>query len=247
MIDLHCHILPGLDDGALDLVDSLAMARVAERDGIAVVCATPHIRDDHAVRIEELPQRVAELQRELDRHEVTVRIAVGGEVAQPAADRLSDEHLRAVSLDGCGWILLEPSAGPLAGDLTELARHLHGRGANVLVAHPERHAGADFLERLRELVAHGCLIQWTADFFARIDPGERDSPMLAWAREGLVHVLASDAHSSHGGRTVRLSEGVERLRGALAPEQVDWIAEQAPAAILRGDRVTPPWGPGAVA
>jgi protein-tyrosine phosphatase len=58
LVDLHCHVLPALDDGARDLEDALAMARQAERDGIAVICATPHIRHDHDVRIAELPARV---------------------------------------------------------------------------------------------------------------------------------------------------------------------------------------------
>jgi protein-tyrosine phosphatase len=56
-VDLHCHLLPGIDDGARDLPDAVEMARQAEADGIAAICATPHIRADHAVHIEELPGR----------------------------------------------------------------------------------------------------------------------------------------------------------------------------------------------
>lgn len=241
MVDLHCHILPALDDGALDLADSVAMAREAERDGIAVVCATPHIRDDHDVRIEELPTRVGELQRELDRRGVRVRIAQGGEVAQFAADGLGDEHLRAVSLDGGGWVLLEPAPGVLADELPELVERLAARGAPTILAHPERHAGADLEQRLRALAERGCLIQWTADFIARAEPGDPDALVLRLARNGLVHLLASDAHSSHGGRPPALSAGLDRLREACTSEQVEWIAEEAPAAILRGEAVTPPW------
>jgi protein-tyrosine phosphatase len=217
------------------------MARQAERDGIAVVCATPHIRDDHDVRIEELPARVGDLQRELDRLGVGVRIARGGEVAQPAADGLSDDHLRAVSLDLGGWVLLEPAPGPLADELPALVARLAKRGVRTVLAHPERHAGADLRERLHTLAALGCLIQWTADFIAYADAGDPDAFVLALAREGLVHLLASDAHSSHGGRPVQLSPAVQRLHEACPPEQVAWIAEQAPAAILRGEQLAWPW------
>ncbi|HYM53960.1 MAG TPA: CpsB/CapC family capsule biosynthesis tyrosine phosphatase [Solirubrobacteraceae bacterium] len=241
MIDLHCHILPALDDGALDLADSVAMAREAERDGIAVVCATPHIRDDHDVRIEELPDRIEALQRELDRLGVGVRIAQGGEVAHFAADGLSASHLRAVSLDGGGWILLEPAPGPIAEELPALVERLAERGTRTIVAHPERHAGADFERYLRALAASGCLLQWTADFIAQADPGDPDALVLRLAREGLVHLLASDAHSSHGGRSMRLSPGFDRLREVCPPASVGWIAEEAPAAILRGEPVAPPW------
>ncbi len=67
MIDLHCHLLPGVDDGALDEADSVAMARAALRDGVRAICATPHIRHDHDVRIGELAGRAARLQAALDR------------------------------------------------------------------------------------------------------------------------------------------------------------------------------------
>lgn len=240
MIDLHCHILPALDDGSLDLSDSVAMARVAERDGIEVVCATPHIRFDHDVRIGELARRVGQLQQELDERGVGVRVAQGGEVSQLAADDLSDGELREVSLGGNGWILLEPAPGPLAGELAPQVRRLAARGFQILLAHPERHAGADLEERLVELVDAGCLLQWTADFVARADPADPDALVLRLARDGLVHVLASDAHSSHGGRAVRLSDGLARLREVCSAEQARWI-ERAPEAILRGGTVSPPW------
>ena len=241
MIDLHCHILPALDDGALDLADSVAMAREAERDGIAVVCATPHIRSDHDVRIEELPLRVAELQRELDERAVSVRIAQGGEVSQLVADSLSAEHLRALSLDGGGWILLEPAPGSLVDELPALVERLTAHGVRTILAHPERHAGADFEQRLRVLAACGCLLQWTADFIAQRSPRDPQDFVLGLARSGLVHLLSSDAHSSHGGRPLRLSAGYERLREVCPPERVEWIAYEAPAAILRGEPVAAGW------
>jgi protein-tyrosine phosphatase len=241
VIDLHCHILPGLDDGALDIADSVAMARQAAQDGIAVVCATPHIRDDHDVRIEELPCRISELQRELDRSNVHVRIAQGGEVAQPTVERLSARQLRELSLNRGGWILLEPAPGPIADELAAVAERLAARGMRTIVAHPERHAGADLVGRLRELAARGCLLQWTADFLARADPGDPDALVLRLAREGLVHLLASDAHSSHGGRPVRLGHGFVRLAEVCPPERVAWIARRAPGAILRGEPISPPW------
>jgi protein-tyrosine phosphatase len=241
VIDLHCHILPALDDGALDLADSVAMAREAEGDGVTIVCATPHIRADHDVRLDELPARIAELQDELDRRGIRVRIAAGAEVAQSAAGGLSAAHLRSASLDGGGWILLEPAPGPIADELPALVERLAARGARTIVAHPERHAGADFERYLRALAASGCLIQWTADFLARADPADPDAIVFDLAREGLVHLLSSDAHSSHGGRSMRLSEGVERLRAVCPAAWVDWIVEEAPAAILRGEDVTTPW------
>jgi protein-tyrosine phosphatase len=211
------------------------MARVAAHDGIEVVCATPHIRHDHDVRIDELPGRIGALQDELDRLQVPVRIAPGGEVAQRAARELSAEHLRAVSLGDGPWVLLEPAPGALADELAVAVQELHARGASVVLAHPERHAGADFEQRLRALAEQGCLIQWTADFLAHADMSDPDGFMPRLVRGGLVHLLATDAHSSHGGRQVRLREAFARLGQACTSARLRWSRDLAPAAILAGE------------
>jgi protein-tyrosine phosphatase len=237
VIDLHCHILPGLDDGALSLDDSVAMARQAEKDGITVVCATPHIRDDHDVRIEEIAARVRSVQQVLADHGVDVLLLPGGELAQAEADRLTDAQLRSVALGGAGgWVLLEPAPGPLGEGLEAVVARLAERGLRTVIAHPERHAGADFEERLQRLVSSGCLIQWTAQFVADASPGDL---VLALAGEGLVHLLGSDAHSSYGGRPVRLAAGFARLATVCSETQIAWMVDQAPRAILLGDPVTP--------
>jgi len=238
MIDLHCHILPGLDDGAADVEDSVAMALQARADGIETVCATPHVRHDHAVEIAALPGRVAELEAELARRGVGVRVVVGGEVAQTQLDALSDAELRTVSLGGAGgWVLLEPAPGPLDARLELGVERLEARGLRAVIAHPERHADADLEMRLELLAAQGCLIQWTAAFVA--DAAMRE-PVARWARMGLIHLLASDAHSARFGRPVALSEGFARLRETLPAATVEWMARTAPAAVVRGEPVALP-------
>jgi len=241
VIDLHCHILDAIDDGARDADDSVGMARQAEEDGIEAVCATPHIRHDHDVRIEELAERVRGLNARLEQELVAVRILQGGEVAETAVEGLSEEELARVSLGGGGWILLEPAPGPLGDSLLRRVAHLHERGHRALIAHPERHLSADMFERMAALVAEGALIQATADFFLR---EQMAVGMLAMAEKGLVHVLSSDAHTVRAGRPVRLSPALEKLREVelLAPH-LDWIAETAPHAIVQGDPLHPPYNP----
>lgn len=246
MIDLHCHILPNLDDGALSMDDSVAMARQAQDDGIEAVCATPHIRHDHDVHIPEIAPRVAELQRRLEQEGVDVRILPGGELAQSAAATLTDAELRCVSLGGAGaWMLLEPAPGPLGEQLLGVVDGLARRGARSIVAHPERHAGADFEKHLKELVGKGCLIQWTAQFVLR---AQADDLVIRYARDGLVHLLASDAHSSLAGRPVKLADAFAKLADVFSqppevcsPERVRWMAELAPRAIVAGEPVNAPW------
>jgi protein-tyrosine phosphatase len=213
LIDLHCHVLPGIDDGARDLDDALAMARQAADDGITVICATPHIRHDHDVRIHELEERIAVLQQALDGEGIGVRIERGGEVAEPILGGLSDEELSTVALGG-RWILLEPAAGPLGDALIDGIDHLRERGFGAIVAHPERHPGDDIEQRLTEAVEHGALVQATAAALA--DGGDGATWLVRLAHDGLIHVLGSDAHTSHWGRPVELSAAYAVLADAGA-------------------------------
>ena len=237
MIDLHCHILPGVDDGPAEVDDSIEMAAQAAADEIEAICATPHIRHDHAVRIDELERRAADLNDALRAAGLEVEVMAAGEVAETAIDGLSDNELRAVSFGG-RWVLLEPAPGPIADSLLAAAGRLSERGYRSLIAHPERHAGADLAERLAELVRAGCLVQATA---ALIADGPAAEPLLDLARRGLVHVLGSDSHSARIGRPLRLSGGFARIEAdpQLRPH-VHWMAESAPAAILAGEDVEPP-------
>ena len=242
MIDLHCHILPGLDDGASDLDDSAAMAEQAELNGVTQICATPHIRHDHDVRIAEIADRVDALNAALANLGRQTRILTGGEVAESIVEHLDVSELRAVSLGGGGrWVLLEPAPGPLSDGLGAAVRGLERRGFRSLIAHPERHLGLDLFERLGALTRAGALVQVTA---ATMVDHAAAVGMLQLARAGVVHVLGSDAHSAKIGRPVDIAIGLEPLWEVdfLTPH-IEWIVHQAPAAIVRGDDVEPPYRP----
>ena len=240
LVDLHCHLLPGVDDGAADLADSLAMAADAAADGITTICATPHIRADHPVAIDRLVPRVATLNAALGAAEIPVRAVVGGEVSALTALALSHADLRAVTLGGTGtWVLLEPAPGPMDDALDAVVTRLQAGGLRCLIAHPERHAGADAAERLHGLVARGALVQVTAALLADSDAAPT---MLGWAAAGLVHVLGSDAHSARVGRPARVSAGLTRLAEVprVAPH-LEWVGRDGPLGILAGDHVVPPF------
>ena len=241
MIDLHCHILPALDDGALDLRDSLGMGHQAAGDGIEAICATPHIRHDHDVRIEQLADRVEVVNQCLREEGVAVTVLQGGEVAETAVEDLSEEELSRVTLGDGSWVLLEPAPGPLSDSLIHRVEHLAERGHRALIAHPERHLSADMYERIAALIAAGALVQATADFFLR----ERTAAgMRSLAEAGLIHVLSSDAHSSRGGRAVHMSEPFAALAEieSVAPH-IEWMRETAPRAIVAGVDLELPFGP----
>jgi tyrosine-protein phosphatase YwqE len=215
------------------------MGRQADADGIALVCATPHIRHDHHVRIQDLPQLVDNVNREYERAGLAVRVAGGGELAETEVDELSVPKLEQLSLGGGGrWILVEPAPGPISESLIRTTDRLGALGFRSVIAHPERHLDAKTPALLARLVEAGALVQMTAEYLACGHPGE----VLELADRGLVHVLGSDAHSARIGRPVRLSHGYARLasRLTLAPH-VEWISQVAPRALVSGEDVDPPF------
>jgi tyrosine-protein phosphatase YwqE len=219
------------------------MAQEAESDGIATVCATPHIHPAHPISIQELPHRVQAVNDELERRGIATRIATGGEVAELQLPHLDDDALTAVSLGGGGlYLLVEPKPGPLSDSLVKVVEELERRSFRSIIAHPERHAAGDFYDRLSALVERGALIQATA---ALVAEGPASPTLLEMAGHGLIHLLGSDAHSSHAGRSLRLSPGLARLAEVeRLASHLDWIAIAGPAAIIEGEPAVPPFGPG---
>ena len=165
MIDIHLHILPGIDDGPATIEGSIATARRATEDGVTVVAATPHLRADHAaVRPHELAGRCEELQRALVEHGLALTVVPGGEVDLRWATGASDEDLRLVSYAQRGrHLLVETPYGDLDGAFEDRVFGLALRGYTLVLAHPER--SPTFQRdpaRVGRLVERGTLMQVTA-------------------------------------------------------------------------------------
>ena len=237
MIDLHTHILPGIDDGPRDLSGSLQMAEVASRNGITTLVATPHVSEDFpAVDPYEIAGMAREVQAAFAHYGIPVRVAPGAEVAITRAVDMDDHELRAVTLGGNGRdLLLETPHGPLPSLFAAVARDLQRRGFRITIAHPELSRDLQSDPRLlRALVAEGALVQVTAaSLAARWSRRGRFARRLL--RDGLVHVVASDSHSSEW-RPPDLAPA--RALGAMGR----WLTQTVPAAILAGADVPAPPG-----
>jgi protein-tyrosine phosphatase len=233
VIDLHSHILPGVDDGAETLGDSIAIARAAAADGIHVIAATPHVRDDYPTTPDEMEQLVAETRAAVQAAGVDIRICPGAEIALEMLTELSDDDLRRFGLAGNpAWLLLEfPYHGwPLA--LPEVVFDLRTRGFTPLLAHPERNGEVQAdPERLAPLVQSGAHVQVTA---ASLD-GRLGRRVLSTSKRllelELVHVLASDAHTPE----VR-EVGMRKAADVVGDwELARWLTQEFPAAIVAGE------------
>jgi protein-tyrosine phosphatase len=240
VIDLHCHILPGIDDGPREIEDSIALLDSAARSGVRVVAATPHLRPDYPrVVVSELAERCERLARRLP-PELAVDLVPAAEVDPMLAQGASDEELRLASYGQRGTdLLVETPYGGLPPNFEELLFAITVRGFRILLAHPER--SPDFQsrpQRLEDLVRRGVLLQITAPALMSRRRSASRRLALALIERGLAHVLASDAHSARGPRPPTLAEAVE-VAARVDARRSRWMVEDAPAAILAGEPLPP--------
>lgn len=242
MIDLHSHVLPGIDDGAANEAEALSLADAAARGGVRVLAATPHVRADHpAVRPGELADRCRALNSRLREAGVAVAVVQAGEVDLDWAAAATDDELRLVSYGGQGAdLLLETPYGPLPSDFEERVLAVAARGPRILLAHPER---SRTLQRdpapVARLVAQGVLMQLTARSLIPDAAGSATRELsMALLQRGLAHVLASDAHAADDHAPPDLANGVAAAERIVGP-RARWMASDAPAAILTGDPLPP--------
>jgi protein-tyrosine phosphatase len=233
VIDLHSHVLPGLDDGAADLDEALAICRAAAEDGIEVLAATPHVRDDYPTTAEQMEQALAAVRAAAGD---SVRLVGGGEIDLARLDLPRAELARFALAGNPKYLLVETPYGGWPLDLPEKLFRLLAEGITPVLAHPERNGEVQQRPELLEpIVAGGTLVQLTA---ASIDGrmGRRARSCAATLLErNLAHLLASDAHAPSV-RAIGMGAAVASIGDeALAR----WLTAEVPGAILENDPVPP--------
>jgi len=237
VVDLHSHILPGLDDGAASLAESMAIAQSSVRDGVELIAATPHVREDYPTTPEEMERCVRQVRAALEERGIALELRPGGEVALDRLPQLEPQELRAFGLAGNpAYLLVEfPYHGwPL--DLHERAFRLQAAGTTLVLAHPERNdeVQAD-PSRLEPVVRAGALVQLTA---ASVDGrlGRRArAASAALLERDLAHLVASDAH----GPLVREAGLAEAARAVGSDRLGRWLCSDVPRAIVEGTPIPP--------
>jgi protein-tyrosine phosphatase len=231
-VDLHCHLLPGLDDGAATMADALVHARRLDAEGVRDVACTPHVKTGcfPGVPNPELPERVAALQAAIAAEGLHVRLHTGGEVAHDDALRLDPEELEIVAQgpEGARWILLECPFAGVEQDFTDAADRLRSLGYGLLLAHPERSAGVlrpDRSERLEGLRTEGALLQVNVCSLLGNHGLEIQEIATGFVRGGTAFCLASDGHP--GSREHTLQLGFHLLLRAGASSAQAWRLTQA--------------------
>jgi protein-tyrosine phosphatase len=238
--DLHCHLLPGVDDGPVTLDETVAYAAAAVAAGTTTIVATPHVE---LVDVSEIPDRVQEVRDALRAEGIDLRVEVGGELKPQSIGDLdgADLDLIAHGPPGARWLLYEvpfegvhAAAGTGGIDFLAGAQELRDRGYGLLLAHPER--SRDILpagiEALGPELLSGAVIAANVGPLAGRETTDRHTAAVEILRRGVVGVIATDAHAPS--RPWTLAMGRRAVLEATGDAVLaDGLTAANPASLLR--------------
>ncbi len=232
MVDLHCHILPGLDDGPKTMEESLVMAETAIADGITHVVATPHSNGRFYFDFAQVQQLRDQLLEQLgDR----LKIATGCDF------HLSPENLialhkepRAYCINQHDYLLLEFNEFAIPPSMDQTLHEIQLAGLRLIITHPERNAILrTHSERLRDWVKRGCFAQVTGGALTGVFGQVAQGKALEWIRTGIIHFVASDAHNN-GNRPLRLQSAYDVVQEQFGEEKARGLFLENPLAAFEG-------------
>ena len=235
MIDIHCHLLPGLDDGPRTMDEAMAMARMAVADGIREVVCTPHWHpmlcpNEGA----EIAVAVAVLRERLQVGSIPLQVWGGSELSLDMDLEPGLKEGRLATLNDGPWVLLELPVLFLPRDTERTLTSLLAQGLRVILAHPERYAYVrSDPSRLQGWVEMGLFVQITAaSLLGNLGP-ELVSLCRVLLEHHLVHFVATDAHGASSRRPL-LSAARDAAAGIVGPQTAARLVEDNPRAVLAG-------------
>ncbi|MUT65077.1 tyrosine-protein phosphatase [Paenibacillus sp. NEAU-GSW1] len=237
MIDIHSHLLPGLDDGAADWNEAMALAAAASAEGITDIIATPHHFDgrynNSAAKVNEL---VNTMNAMLTEQQIPLTVHSGQEIHVHHHLLNNWDNGLLLPLAGSKYVLLEMPSSRIPEHMDQLVYELKLAGISAVIAHPERNAEiVKHPERLAELIALGAYAQVTSH--SLVGGFGRTIERAAWhlCRHRLIHFIASDAHHLEW-RGFRMKEAFERAAGTLGEQWSDYYARNA-ARLLQSEEI----------
>ncbi len=238
VVDIHSHLLPGLDDGSSSWQETLAMAQMAVAEGISTMVVTPHQLGNFAKNTgDQIRERTTELQRFLQSHQVPLNVLPGGDV------RIEPEMMRGLqqsdvlTLADRGRHVLLELPHEIYFPLEPVLEQLGAAGYVGILSHPERNHGLQRSpEVLGPLVDHGCLMQVTAGSLTGLF-GQASCELSKWMlNEGLVHVIATDAHGCKV-RRPRIQQALRLVAQWTDSPTAQALGCQNPQSIVCGQEV----------
>jgi protein-tyrosine phosphatase len=240
MIDIHHHLLWGMDDGSSSLENSLAMARMAAEDGITHIVCSPHANGRYVYDPPQVAEKIAELQVLLDSKAIAVKLGRGCDFHMSYENiQEAKVHPSKFSINGLGYLLVEVPDYGLPRGLTEIFYELQLAGLTPILTHPERNPTLqNDRSRVEEWLQRGVLIQVTAgSVIGRMGRhAERMAHELLANR--WVHFLATDAHNTTS-RVPKMREAFELVAKKYGSDYAHLLCMSNPLAVFVGKSMPP--------
>ncbi len=244
MIDLHAHILPGIDDGPRSLEDALEMARLAVADGITTMVATPHLFRRKSVefsnlnRPDDIRQAVVRFNEKLAEEQIELTVLPGCEIPLFVdIIKFIDDQLILTINDTERYICLEMPDTVIPPATDNIIFQLNSRGITPIITHPERNLiFYEMPDKLRRFVSLGCLAQITARSLTRGFGWGVARFTKRLIREGLIHLMATDAHNV-AKRPPAMGSALKKLSKMVGEGRARAMVESFPERIIRGDKI----------
>ena len=236
MIDLHCHILPGIDDGSPDIEESIRMACIAYDDGISTIVATPHTMNGIFVNERDLILKETEkFQNILNTEKIDILILPGSDVHVNHNLLELINQGKAMTVNDTGkYLLLEFPHQLVPPRIPELVFELKLHGITPIFTHPERNAAIQGdLNIILRLVEQGALTQITANSLTGEFGPMAYKTSIEMLKHNLSHIIASDAHSSKI-RSPKLSHAIHKASEIIVQERAETMVTTIPQAIIDG-------------
>jgi len=232
MYDIHSHILPAFDDGAVDEKTALHMARIAVEDGITHMACTPHIYPGlYDYDSEKISQAITNFSRVIASKKIPLALGIGADIQMvpDMVTRLNDKTMP--TINHSRYLLCEPPHHVAPFHFKESVLDILSAGYIPVITHPERLTWLqDHYDDFITVAVHGAWMQLTAGSLT----GAFGSTAQYWAEkmldDGIVHILATDAHNT-GNRAPELSPGVERATQHVGKAEADAMVNERPRAV----------------
>jgi len=242
MIDTHCHILSGIDDGAHDIAESIAMAKIAVKDGISAIIATPHVMSGvYNNSKDQIISAVQDLNKILADENIPLTILPGAEYhIEPDLPRRMEKG-ELLTLNNTGrYLLVEPPSTYIPDYTGKILYELQLQGITPVIAHPERNAAfAKDPSLLAQFVSRGIPAQVTAGSVTGNFGKYIQKTALNFLKKGLVHMIVSDAHSKRG-RIPTLSPAVLTAKQYLTADLAHRLVYENPHSICSAENISLP-------
>jgi protein-tyrosine phosphatase len=242
MIDIHAHILPGVDDGAKNWEQSLEMARLAVEDGITLMVATPHLYQERSVGSSQLNtreiilQHVAQLKDKLYAEKIPLEILPGCDFPLSFESLKFFDDGQALTInDAKRYLLLELPDTALPPATEEICFYLQSKGITPIITHPERHMiFQEMPYKLKRLIDLGCLVQMTGNSLTGWFGRGVKQISRQFVKLGYIHLLATDTHDPKR-RPPVLSQAVTELSRLIGERRAQAMVNDIPQKIIAGE------------